>query len=121
MKTLNGPTHRTFEGPAAHRGPRSRPAGCQEMNSPTLYNLLNVCRRLSDKEAVIYRCFELIPGQGFVVQSADRISLPVSRERMQQHELQLWELFCEEAPEERARPYASIEEAIAAFDAEFGI
>jgi hypothetical protein len=56
MKTLNGPTHRTFEGPL-------RIEGLQ----------------------------------------------------------QLWELFCEEAPEERSKPYASIEEAIAAFDAELGI
>ena len=90
------------------------------MNSPTLYKLINVCRRLSDKEAVLYRCFELIPEQGFVVQSADRILLPVRRDHMQHHEHQLWELFCEVAPEERSRPYASIEEAIAAFDAEFG-
>ncbi|HYO54610.1 hypothetical protein [Archangium sp.] len=90
------------------------------MNSPTLYKMLNVCRRLSDKEAVIYRCFELIPGRGFVVQSADRINLPVSMDDMRYQERQLWELFCEEALDQRSVPYASIEEAIAAFDAEFG-
>jgi hypothetical protein len=90
------------------------------VSTTCLIKLLNVCRRLSDKEAVIYRCFELIPEQGFVVQSADRISLQVDRDRMQHHEQQLWELFCEAALEERSRPYASIEEAMAAFDAEFG-
>ncbi len=90
------------------------------MNSSTLYRLINVCRRLSHNEAVLYRCFELIPERGFVVQSADRIRLPVSLEHMQHHERQLWELFCEVAPEERSKPFASIEEAIAAFDAEFG-
>jgi len=90
------------------------------MSSSTLYRLINVCRRLSDNEAVLYRCFELIPEGGFVVQSADRIRLPVSQEHMQHHERQLWELFCEVSPEERSRPFASIEEAIAAFDAEFG-
>jgi hypothetical protein len=82
--------------------------------------LINVYRRISDKEAVIYRCFELIPAQGFVVQSADRLVLPASLEHMQHHERQLGELFCEVAPEERSSPFASIEEAIAAFDAEFG-
>ncbi|WPB77143.1 hypothetical protein KYC5002_50215 [Archangium violaceum] len=77
-------------------------------------------RRLGDEEAVIYRCFELIPERGFVVQSADRIHLPVNMEEMRCHERQFWELFCEEAPDQRSVPYPSIEEAIAAFDAEFG-
>lgn len=90
------------------------------MSSPTLYKLINVFRRISGEEAVIYRCFELIPGRGFVVQSADRINLPVSMDDMRYQERQLWELFCEEAPDQRSVPHASIEEAIAAFDAEFG-
>ncbi|ATB39675.1 hypothetical protein CYFUS_005120 [Cystobacter fuscus] len=90
------------------------------MNSNSLYKLINVFRRLSKDEAVIYRCFELIPEQGFVVQSADRINLPVDMEDMRFHERQLWELFCEEAPDQRGVPSASIEEAIAAFDAKFG-
>jgi hypothetical protein len=90
------------------------------MNRPTLYKLINVFRRISDEKAVVYRCFELIPEGGFVVQSADWLNLPVNPETMKHHERQLWELFCEVAPEERSRPFASIEEAIAAFDAEFG-
>jgi hypothetical protein len=90
------------------------------MNSNTLYKSINVFRRLSDEEAVIYRCFELIPERGFVVQSVDRIHLPVNMEEMQRHERQFWELFCEEAPDQRGTPSASLEEAIAAFDAEFG-
>ncbi len=90
------------------------------MTDSTLYRQHNICRRLSDKEAVVYRCFELIPAGGFVVQSADRIHLPVSLEDTRQHERQLWELFCEEAPEKRSAPFASIEEAIIAFEADFG-
>jgi hypothetical protein len=82
--------------------------------------LINVFRRISAEKAIIYRCFELIPEGGFVVQSADWINLPVRPESMSHHERQLWELFCEEAPDQRSVPYASIEEAIAAFDAEFG-
>ena len=90
------------------------------MTSSNLYRLFNVFRRISSTKAIIYRCFELIPGRGFVVQSADRITLPVRPESMNHHERQLWELFCEEAPEKRSVPYTSIEEAIAAFDSEFG-
>jgi hypothetical protein len=90
------------------------------MNSNTLYKSINVFRRLSDEEAVIYRCFELIPERGFVVQSADRLHLLVNMEEMQRYERQFWELFCEEAPDQRDAPSASLEEAIAAFDAEFG-
>lgn len=90
------------------------------MNDEILYRVVEVCRRLSDKEAIVYRCFELLPGRGFVVQSADRVRLPLRPEGMRQHERQFWELFCEVAPEERATPSPSLEEAIAAFDAEFG-
>jgi hypothetical protein len=63
---------------------------------------------------------DLLPGRGFVVQSADRVRLPLRLEDLQHHERQFWELFCEVAPEERAKPYPSLEQAIAAFDAEFG-
>ena len=90
------------------------------MSSELLYKRVSVCRRLSDKEAVVYRCLELLPGRGFVVQSADRVRLPPRPEELQQHERQFWELLCEVAPEERAKPYPTLEEAIAAFDAEFG-
>lgn len=90
------------------------------MNGKKLYKSISVFRRLSAEEAVIYRCFELIPERGFVVQSADRIHLPVPMDEMRHHERQLLELFCEVSPEERSRPFSSIEEAIAAFDAEFG-
>ncbi len=90
------------------------------MSSEMLYKLVSVCRRLGEREAVVYRCLELLPGRGFVVQSADRVRLPLRLEDLQHHERQFWELFCEVAPEERAKPYPSLEEAIAAFDAEFG-
>ncbi|XXF77900.1 hypothetical protein P2318_33345 [Myxococcaceae bacterium GXIMD 01537] len=46
--------------------------------------------------------------------------LPFRPEELQHHERQFWELLCEVAPEERATPYPSLEQAIAAFDMEFG-
>ena len=86
-----------------------------------LYKSIQIYRRVGEGEARVYRCFELLPGHHFVVQSADRIRLPLRREILQQHEDQFWELFCETAPEERGPSYPSLEEAIAAFDAEFGL
>jgi hypothetical protein len=38
------------------------------MSNETLYKVVSVCRRLGEREAVVYRCLELLPGQGFVVQ-----------------------------------------------------
>jgi hypothetical protein len=47
------------------------------VSNETLYKVVSVCRRLGDREAVVYRCLELLPGRGFVVQSADRVRLPL--------------------------------------------
>lgn len=82
-----------------------------------LYRSINVCRRLSDKEAVMYRCFELLPGGGFVVQSADWVRWPAPMGLVHHHEWHFWKLFCELPPEDRATPHPSLEEAIAAFEA----
>lgn len=84
-----------------------------------LYKIVNVCRRMGNGEVVVYRCLEVLSGRGFVVQSADRVRLPVPMEELHQHERQFWELLCEGAPEERDKLYPSLEQAIAAFDAEF--
>lgn len=89
------------------------------MNKSKLYKPVNVCRRVKDGEIVVYRCFELLPSGGFVVQSADRIREPVNLDDLRQHERQLWELFCDVAPEDRGEIYPTLEDAIAAFDADF--
>jgi hypothetical protein len=86
-----------------------------------LYEPITVCRRLPDRnEAVVYRCFRTLPQQGFVVQSADRLRLPITPSELASHEVRFWELFCEEAPDERSTSYSTLEEAIRAFDEEFG-
>lgn len=68
----------------------------------------------------MYRCWRFFPGPRYVVQSADRIRFPVSASDVSKHEVGFWELFCEESPEDRSESYATLEEAIEAFDAEFG-
>jgi hypothetical protein len=86
-----------------------------------LYERIDVCRRLPDsKEAVVYRCLRTLPQGGFIVQSADQIRLPIVASEIGSHENRFWELFCEAAPEERSTSYSTLEEAIQAFDEEFG-
>jgi hypothetical protein len=86
-----------------------------------LYERITVCRRLPDSnEAVVYRCLRTLPQLEFIVQSADRIRLPIVASEVASHENRFWELFCEEAPEERSTSYSTLEDAIQAFDEEFG-
>ena len=68
---------------------------------------------------MIYRCFERLLDHRFLVQSADRIRLPIRIEDIHYHERQFWELLIESSPEERSEAYSTIEEAITAFDAYF--
>lgn len=89
------------------------------MSKARLYRSFEILRRVSEREALVYRCLELLPDGGFVVQSMDRVSLPFNIENVKQHERQFWELFCEAAPEERFEPRPSIEEAITEFDKYF--
>ncbi|NTX07936.1 hypothetical protein [Myxococcus sp. CA040A] len=89
------------------------------MSDPVLYRPFDIVQRLGTEKAVIYRCIEVLPGRGFMVQSADRVWLPVDREMLRGHEQRFWELLCEEAPEVRRRLFATVEQAIASFDADF--
>ncbi|NVJ24401.1 MULTISPECIES: hypothetical protein [Myxococcus] len=90
------------------------------MSDSVLYRPFDIVRRLGANVAVVYRCVEVLPGRGFVVQSADWVRLPVERELLRRHEQQFWELLCEEAPEVRSSLFATVEQAIASFDADFG-
>lgn len=86
-----------------------------------LYERIDICRRLPKSgEVIVYRCFRLLGGQGYVVQSADRIRVPLMASELEAHEARFWELLCEEAPEARSSPFSTLEEAIRAFDREFG-
>ena len=85
------------------------------------YERIDIYRRFpSGSELVVYRCLRLLSGHGYVVQSADRIRLPVMAGTLVEHEKQFCELLAEEAPEVRSTPYPTLEEAIRAFDEYFG-
>lgn len=85
-----------------------------------IYERVDVYRRPpGHAEIVVYRCFRLLSGGGYVVQSADRIHFPLSVTDIANHELQLCELMREDAPEVRSVAFRSLEEAIRAFDEKF--
>lgn len=83
----------------------------------TLYKHIPVYRRI--KGAVsLYHVFE-IAGRGYAVQSRDFHYLDSTGVYLKQAEAQFLELLIEEAPEARSGLFATIEDAITAFDAEF--
>jgi len=85
-----------------------------------MYERIDVYRRTTTNKVVIYRCWRILPEGGYVVQSADHISSPANAKELVEHEQRLLELFSDVAPEERGEPYPTVEEAIRAFDDEFG-
>jgi hypothetical protein len=90
------------------------------MDTPIdLYLALNVYRRLSPEEVVVYRCFKKLPDNGYSVQSADRIKASSKQQDLQQHEAQLAELFMDELPDVRAGSFPTLEEAISRFERSF--
>ena len=85
-----------------------------------LYERLDVWRRGDSGGLILYRCFRVLPIGCFCVQSADYFeptSTPVTHH---QSEAQFLELLAEEPPDQRSGVFPTLEEAIDAFDREFG-
>jgi hypothetical protein len=84
-----------------------------------LYKVIDVWRR-TDAGAIRYRCFELIPSGHFCVQSADFYRDALSASKAEFLDCQFVELFLEQPPDDRSVTFATLEEAIARHDLEFG-
>jgi len=84
----------------------------------TLYKAIDVWRR-RPAGAVCYRCFEVLPGGRFCVQSADFFSLPLDNQRRDFSIGQFQELLIEQAPDQRTATFSTLEEAIARHDQDF--
>ncbi|MCY3018832.1 MAG: hypothetical protein NTW87_07370 [Planctomycetota bacterium] len=80
---------------------------------------IDVWKRLDEKTAVCYRCFEVLNGGGFCVQNKDYYYLPADAKQERYFHSQFVELLCEESPESRSGVYPSLVEAIRAFDEDF--
>ena len=85
-----------------------------------LYKTIEVWKRIDEQSAVCYRCFEILELRRFVVQSADWYHAPLEDASTKDHATNFVDLFIEEAPEVRSGTFLCLEEAICAFDIEFG-
>jgi hypothetical protein len=85
-----------------------------------MYRDFSVWRRIDDKRAVRFRCFEELESHLFCVQSADFYAMPLKAKVAAHSDRQFLELFMEEEPAERSGGFATVEEAIAAHEKKFG-
>lgn len=91
-------------------------------NNQNLYVEFNVWKRRDEHSLIRYRCFQILPGGRYCVQSAD-FHYPYREDTDALfHAKQFLELLAEESPCARVgSSYDSLEEAIAAHDADFGV
>jgi len=85
-----------------------------------MFKTIDVWKRISDSEAVRYRCFQCLRTGKYSVQSADFYRLPGNPDQSAQLERQHIELFIEQAPDGRSEACETLEAAIKAHEAEFG-
>lgn len=83
------------------------------------FRSIDVWERISDRQAIRYRCFESLAENKYCVQSADYFYLPLDHVDIARQEAQRLDLFLEEFPDQRAELFDSIELAIANHKREF--
>ena len=86
----------------------------------TLYKSIDVWKKIHDKKAIRFRCFQIGEEAAYCVQSADIFSYPLDKNDVAYLEHQYIELFLEESPEKRSKAFPTLEEAIKAHEEEFG-
>jgi hypothetical protein len=77
-----------------------------------MYIAIDVWKRVDSQTLIRFRCFQVLPQNKYVVQSADFYRLPLDEARVNELERQFLELFFEEAPEVRAEMSETLEEAV---------
>lgn len=85
-----------------------------------MWKAVDVWKRLGDGGIARYRCFAVLPKGGYCVQSVDFFSTPLNQSQCNFLEQQYLELLLEQDPDQRAKVYSSLEEAIDAHEREFG-
>ena len=83
-----------------------------------LFQAIDVWRKQSDGIAIRYRCFRVLPDDGYCVQSADYY--PEVKASLKKFEKQFVELFTEQEPDARSGIFSTLEAAIVNFDEAFG-
>jgi hypothetical protein len=90
------------------------------MHGFPLFKAIDVWKRIGDSGAVRYRCFQSVETGKYCVQSADFYSSPDTSGQSAQLEQQHIDLLIEQAPDERAMAYETLEAAIEVHEAVFG-
>jgi hypothetical protein len=85
-----------------------------------LYEEIDVWRRLDRGGLQRYRSFRALSTGRYHVQSSDFISHSSTAELLRELDVNFLELLEEDAPDKRSAGYATLLEAIAAHDADFG-
>ena len=85
-----------------------------------MFKAIDVWKRISDSEAVRYRCFQCLQTGKYCVQSADFYRLPENPAQSDQLDRQHIELFVHQVPDERTGSCDTLEAAIEAHEEEFG-
>ncbi len=83
------------------------------------YVPIDVWSRLTDGRLVRFRCFEILPGSRFCVQSADFFGRPTGPGRLSESDRQFLELFSEQPPDERSETFDTLMEAVEYHEKEF--
>ena len=89
------------------------------MTQKVMFKAIDVWKRLDNGGLARYRCFELLPGNRYCVQSVDFYNDPLNVKRMQEFESQFLELLLEGPPDLENETYETLEEAIANHDLDF--
>lgn len=84
-----------------------------------IFRAVDAWKRLGDGGLVRYRCFEVLPGGGFCVQSADFYPPDADEATVRSFDRQYLELLAEQEPDVRSGTYDTLEEAIRRHEQDF--
>src|SRR5260370_41583045 len=85
-----------------------------------LYRSIDVWQVLDPRTVIRYRCFQILQGDRYCVQSADFYTFPIDERQARSLETQFLELLIEQPPDRRTITFASLEKAITHHNKEFG-
>ena len=84
------------------------------------YRHVEVWSRYDEGRVIIYRCLQNLRSKKYMVDRAEIVPTPVSRDTLLEIVADQLEMLAEEEPENRLDQFDSLDEAIHAHDGEFG-
>jgi hypothetical protein len=103
-------------------GPKGKMAAKKQVRKQRklyLYRRMDVWAQRDGGSVVCYRCFEVLPGRKYCVQSKDFFYVPLTADQLVSSEAHFIELLEDIPPEKRSKPHDMLEEAIAEFERSF--